>query len=345
MKRFFCLIFSALLVLSLCPGAVAESAAEPLYVDLSLACDPDSGYGWIADSSAVDVAIAQDLDITTEDDPNLVGSPALHRFCVTGVGTGDAYLTFSYQRPGEDTQPVYYFWLEVSVDEQLNVTVKPELVLPGDWDYASENEGILEVTASEPDEDGNRHFLLVPKQDGNVTFLLYDEPAGSAYEYQVTCHGGSAIIHSISLRWEDQSSGVPFAPVVSFTTTDFEGNTVTEQVFAGHSLTILNFWEPWCGPCVGEMPDLQKLSQEYADRGVQVIGVFATPDADEDVQAVLERTGVAYPILRYVQAFGPMQTGYVPTTVILDGTGAVVKGPFARALDYADWCALVEELL
>lgn len=201
MKRFFCLIFSALLVLSLCPGAVAESAAEPLYVDLSLACDPDSGYGWIADSSAVDVAIAQDLDITTEDDPNLVGSPALHRFCVTGVGTGDAYLTFSYQRPGEDTQPVYYFWLEVSVDEQLNVTVKPELVLPGDWDYASENEGILEVTASEPDEDGNRHFLLVPKQDGNVTFLLYDEAAGSAYEYQVTCHGGSAIIHSISLRW------------------------------------------------------------------------------------------------------------------------------------------------
>lgn len=161
----------------------------------------------------------------------------------------------------------------------------------------------------------------------------------------MTCHGGSAIIHSISLRWEDQSSGVPFAPAVSFTTTDFEGNTVTEQVFAGHSLTILNFWEPWCGPCVGEMPDLQKLSQEYADRGVQVIGVFATPDADEDVQAVLERTGVAYPILRYVQAFGPMQTGYVPTTVILDGTGAVVKGPFAGALDYADWCALVEELL
>ena len=73
--------------------------------------------------------------------------------------------------------------------------------------------------------------------------------------------------------------------------------------------------------------------------------MFATPNADEDVQAVLDSTGVSYPILRYVKEFGFMQTGYVPTTAIVDGNGTIVHGPFAGAMNYASWCALIEELL
>ena len=73
--------------------------------------------------------------------------------------------------------------------------------------------------------------------------------------------------------------------------------------------------------------------------------MFATPNADEDVQAVLDSTGVSDPILRYVKEFDPLQTGYVPTTVVIDKTGAIVYGPVAGALNYAGWCALVEDLL
>ena len=61
--------------------------------------------------------------------------------------------------------------------------------------------------------------------------------------------------------------------------------------------------------------------------------------------AALERTGATYPILRYVKEFEQLQTGYVPTTVIIDGSGAIVYGPVAGALNYAGWCALIEELL
>ena len=93
------------------------------------------------------------------------------------------------------------------------------------------------------------------------------------------------------------------------------------------------------------MPFLEQLSQEYADKGVQVIGVFASKDMDEEVQAVVDKTGVTYPIWRYVKEFGPLQTGYVPTTVVIDRTGTIVYGPVAGALNYAGWCALVEELL
>ena len=60
---------------------------------------------------------------------------------------------------------------------------------------------------------------------------------------------------------------------------------------------------------------------------------------------VLDKNGVTYPILRYVRAFDSLQTGYVPTTVILDGTGSIVCKPFSGSMNYASWCALVEELL
>ena len=344
MKRFFSLFLAALLMVL---PVHADYEGEPQRsVSLSLACNPSTGYGWIATSNDEDVATADDLDIvTTEDDPWLVGSPAIHNFRITGVSAGEAYFTFSYQRAWENAQPIYYFWLEVSVDEQLNVTVKPELILPGSWSFATDSEDVLNVAVSEPDEDGNQHFLPSAKAEGYTTLLLYNKEAGSAYEYQVLCSSdGSAIIESVSLRWEDEA-GVPFAPEFLFDTTDFEGNPVTEQIFAEHSLTILNFWEPWCGPCVNEMPELEKLSQEYADKGVQVIGVFATPNADEDVQAVLDKTGVTYPILRYTSAFDFLQTTYVPTTVIIGSSGSIVKEAFSGALSYEGWVKLVEELL
>lgn len=135
------------------------------------------------------------------------------------------------------------------------------------------------------------------------------------------------------------------ASVFTFSAEDGDGNTWTEQIFAEHSLTILNFWEPWCGPCVSEMPDLQEISQEYADRGVLILGIYATPNAEADVAAVLEKTGVTYPILRYTHDFDHLQTGYVPTTVIVDRTGAIVEGPFSGALSRDGWVSLIEKYL
>ena len=36
---------------------------------------------------------------------------------------------------------------------------------------------------------------------------------------------------------------------------------------------IVNFWAPWCAPCVEEMPDLQRARDEFQARGLEIIGV------------------------------------------------------------------------
>ena len=61
---------------------------------------------------------------------------------------------------------------------------------------------------------------------------------------------------------------------MQFTTTDLDGATVTLSDFADAKLILVNFWEPWCGPCVGELPDLARLYDTYRDRGLVILGVF-----------------------------------------------------------------------
>ncbi|MBR5094777.1 MAG: redoxin domain-containing protein [Oscillospiraceae bacterium] len=162
---------------------------------------------------------------------------------------------------------------------------------------------------------------------------------------------------------------VAFSPDFVFSTTDRDGNTWDESVFAEHELTMINFWEPWCGPCVGEMPDLQDLYAAYADRGLLILGVYATEGMEDDVDAVLERAGVQYPILHHCSAFDEFDSGYVPTTIFVDREGHVIDRELTQyerdaladviqalgeektsklyvgSMSYEGWAAVIEGLL
>lgn len=50
---------------------------------------------------------------------------------------------------------------------------------------------------------------------------------------------------------------------LDFTVVDAEGNTVKLSDYEGTPV-ILNFWASWCPPCKSEMPDFNKVSEEYS---------------------------------------------------------------------------------
>ena len=130
-----------------------------------------------------------------------------------------------------------------------------------------------------------------------------------------------------------------------FSTTDRDGKVWDQSALSDYSLIMLNFWEPWCPPCVAEMPDLETLSRAYADRGFLILGVYSTDGQEDSVDAVLEKCGTSYPILHYCSAFDVLQTGYVPTTVFLNAAGELVGESYVGARSYEAWAQIVDGLL
>ncbi len=134
-------------------------------------------------------------------------------------------------------------------------------------------------------------------------------------------------------------------PDIVFTTTDLSDETWTEACFAGHKLTLINLWAYWCGPCMSELPDLQKLAEDYSDRGLQLLLICDPAEAEQDA-AALESLGVTIPCLLYTDAFNDaLATGYYPTTVFLDEDGRLLDSAYVGSRSYDQWAAIIEEYL
>ena len=146
--------------------------------------------------------------------------------------------------------------------------------------------------------------------------------------------------------------GEDYFPELSFTIKDIDGNAIDESVFSLHTLTMINFWEPWCGPCVNEMPDLERLYEDYKDKGFYIIGVYSSTDMNSEVKNVMSRARTSYPIAVYSSAFDQYQSGAVPTSIFVDEHGWLLplaasdsEKLFVGARSYEDWASLIETYL
>ena len=128
---------------------------------------------------------------------------------------------------------------------------------------------------------------------------------------------------------------------LAFSTTDRGGETWTEEALGDYALVMINFWEPWCPPCVGEMPELQALYEAYRERGFLILGVYSEEGMETEVDKVLADCGTAYPILHYCKAFDQFQTGYVPTTIFVSGEGEVLGAAAIGSKSYEAWERLI----
>lgn len=88
----------------------------------------------------------------------------------------------------------------------------------------------------------------------------------------------------------------------TFETTDFDGEKVTENIFKGKKVTMVNIWATYCSPCIREMPDLNTLNETYADKGFQVIGVVCDVPMDTNGNPDEEKLSEAKKILEIRQA-------------------------------------------
>lgn len=164
----------------------------------------------------------------------------------------------------------------------------------------------------------------------------------------------SESINSNTSTVEEEPEPEPF--YVSFDAKDLDGESVSSEEFADYDLTIINIWGTWCPPCVAELPELQKVNEEYADKKVRVIGMLQDGvknnlERDEKVienaKTLLENAGVNYTIALpdltfYSEVLVQIQS--FPTTLFVNSEGELLYIE-QGALNYEKWSGTIDAIL
>ena len=135
-------------------------------------------------------------------------------------------------------------------------------------------------------------------------------------------------------------SSLPKFP--AFEGKDLDGNTVkSSDLFSGNAVTVVNFWFTTCGPCVGELGDLDALNKDLSGKGGALIGINAfTLDGDEaaisDAKDVLTQSGATYQNVYFdsgSEAGKFVESIYAyPTTYVVNRSGRIVGDPIVGAI-------------
>jgi len=107
------------------------------------------------------------------------------------------------------------------------------------------------------------------------------------------------------------------------------GDVLSLQNFRGKTL-LVNFWATWCKPCEKIMPELQKLLDEYGDKGLHVMGIAIDEGEDrvKKIEKYIQKHKISYPIFsdaKKAPAWHAYRVRAVPALFLVDQNGQVVS--------------------
>jgi len=110
-----------------------------------------------------------------------------------------------------------------------------------------------------------------------------------------------------------------------FTLSDRNGKPHTLSDYRG-KVVMVNFWATYCGPCIKEMPSMQRLKEKMAGKNFAILAVdMAEEKSDVDAFFAKHKIKVQFPVLLDPQGSVVEQwmISAVPTTFILDPEGTI----------------------
>lgn len=117
-------------------------------------------------------------------------------------------------------------------------------------------------------------------------------------------------------------------------------------------LLIVNFWATWCGPCVKELPAFVKISHDYKEADVRVVGISIDfkSQVQEQVIPFLKEKKIPYsnivfygPSEDLINFFSDEWKGDIPATFFYDRSGNQV-GSILESIEYDELKMAVKEL-
>jgi len=76
-------------------------------------------------------------------------------------------------------------------------------------------------------------------------------------------------------------------------------SALDKLINAGNNKMVVTFMAAWCGPCIDELPVLNKLYQKYKTQGLNLIGISIDLKGPQAMQPVVDKLKVGFPVYWY----------------------------------------------
>ena len=87
---------------------------------------------------------------------------------------------------------------------------------------------------------------------------------------------------------------------------------------------FINLWATWCPPCVGEMPEIQKLYEHFKDNE-NIDFYLITNDKIGKIKSFIEKRGYTFPVYHSLSNTPvSFRTRSIPTTFVISKSGKIV---------------------
>lgn len=115
---------------------------------------------------------------------------------------------------------------------------------------------------------------------------------------------------------------------------DMNGNPFTSKDFEKYDMTMINIWATWCGPCVGELPDIEKVYKSLPENVNMITICTDGEDELDSCKKILKDSGATFTTLAGNKALdNSLLSGITafPTTVFVDSEGNLIGEPVMGA--------------
>lgn len=124
-------------------------------------------------------------------------------------------------------------------------------------------------------------------------------------------------------------------PSLDFTLMTMDNKKVSLKDFRG-KYVFLNFWATWCGPCIDEMPSMERLYQKLkSKKNFEMLAVSIDKGGAEVVKMFVKENKLTFTVLldRDSEVAGEYGVMGIPSTYLIDPQGYVIN----RAVGARDW--------
>jgi len=87
---------------------------------------------------------------------------------------------------------------------------------------------------------------------------------------------------------------------------------------------MVNFWASWCGPCVVEMPHIQRVHDDWKEKGLVILAVNSG-ESSAKAKEFIQYYGYSFPVLLDSQGIVSQEykIRFFPTSYFIDKDGII----------------------